>query len=84
MIHFVPIKVECYAGYKTDEEPRSFIWNNQRFEIEEIVDRWYQASRNPVVPASEYFKVRVADGRLLIIRKDRESRAWHLVETESP
>jgi len=84
MIRSVPIKVECYSGYKTDESPRSIIWNNQRFEVEEIVDQWYQASRDPVIPASDYFKVRIADGRLFILWKDRESLAWYLVETEFP
>jgi hypothetical protein len=61
MIRSVPIKVECYSGYRNDETPRSFIWNNRRYEIVEIIDRWYQTSREPAVPTSDYFKIRAED-----------------------
>lgn len=47
MIRFVRIQVESYSGYRNDETPRTFIWNNRRYEIVEIIrlDRqssaWY-------------------------------------------
>ena len=83
MIRFVPIQVECYSGYKNEETPRSFIWNNRRHEILEIVDRWYQASREPAVPTSDYFKIRADDALLYVIRLDRRSLAWYLMEQGS-
>ena len=83
MIRFVPIQVESYSGYRSDETPRIFIWNNRRYEIVEIIDRWYQASRDPAVPASDYFKVRAADTLQYIIRLDRQWSTWYLVEAGS-
>jgi len=81
MIRSVRIQVESYSGYRNDETPRRFLWNNRRYEIEEIIDRWYQASRDPAVPTSDYFKVRTADALLYIIRLDRQSSAWYLMKT---
>jgi len=63
MTRFVRIQVESYSGYRNDETPRRFLWNNRRYEIVEIIDRWYQASRDPAVPTSDYFKVRVTEIR---------------------
>jgi hypothetical protein len=83
MIRFVPIDVECYAGYKGEETPRGFTWNGRRYEVEEILDRWYQGSRDPIVAASDYFKVRIADGIQCIVRRDRQSSAWYLMEAEA-
>ncbi len=82
MLRLVPIRVDCYAGYKSDETPRSFSWNNRRFDVEEIVDRWFQASRDPAIAAADYFKVRTSAGELFIIRRDRESLEWQLVKGE--
>lgn len=80
MNRFIPIQVDCCAGYKGEEAPRSFVWNDRRYQVEEIVDRWYQASRDPQTPACDYFKVRAADGALFVLRLDREIAAWHLVQ----
>ncbi len=80
MVRLIPIQVECYAGYRGDESPRALVLNGQRRDIEEIVDRWYQAGRDPSVAASDYYRVRTADGSLLLIRLDRDAQAWHLVE----
>lgn len=66
------------------DTPRSFIWNDRRYEIEEIVDRWYQASRDPGAAAYDYFKVRAANDSLFIIRMDCASFAWYLVKAIAP
>jgi len=81
MIRYVRIQVESYSGYRSDETPRSFLWNNRRYEIVEIIDRWYQASRDPAVPPFDYFKVRAADALPYIIRLDRRSSSWYLMKT---
>jgi hypothetical protein len=91
MARAIPIQVECYAGYRSEESPRSFSLDGRRYEIEEIVDRWYQGSRDPAVPACDYFKVRAAGGILaateggilFILRMDRESFSWYLMEAGS-
>jgi hypothetical protein len=74
----VPIKVECHSGYKADEYPKCFHWNDERHEIDEILDRWYQGDQNPVWPVSNYFKVKTADGRQFILKHDLERDRWYL------
>ncbi|HVP18509.1 MAG TPA: hypothetical protein VMU36_05885 [Spirochaetia bacterium] len=81
---FVSIEVEAYAGYKAAETPRAFVLQGRRFVIEEIVDRWYQADRDPTIPPADYFKVRSTDGGLFVIRRDNETQEWSLREGDAP
>jgi hypothetical protein len=78
MIELIPIKVECHSGFKADEYPKCFYWNNKRFEITEILDRWYQGETNPEWPVSDYFKVDTNDGRQYIIKHELKTGRWHL------
>jgi hypothetical protein len=75
---FIPIVVESYEGYKADETPRAFLHQGRRHLIEEVVDRWYQAGRDPTLPSANYFKVRTTDGAVFIVRRDDESQTWSL------
>lgn len=78
-INMVPIKVECHSGYKADEYPKCFYWNDYRFDILEIVDRWYQSDPGPGWPVSNYYKVETAGGGPYIIKHDLEMDAWYLL-----
>lgn len=71
IITFMKIAVECYAGHRGEEEPRAFTLGTQRIDIAEIVDRW-------VAPEHRYFKVRAADGRMLVLRQDTAAGEWEL------
>lgn len=71
------ISVECYAGYRGEQEPRAFTLGARRFEVRELVDRWLH-------PAHRYFKVRVDDGRLFILRQDGGSGEWELAGLVGP
>ena len=73
----IPIKVECYSGYRSDELPKRFYWNNTWFEIEKITDRWYQGESSPEWPVSNYFKIATTDG-VYLIKHDLESDEWNL------
>lgn len=42
--------VECYAGYRGEEEPRRFTWKGRQLAITDILDRWLD-------PNHRYFKV---------------------------
>jgi len=57
------IRVECYAGYRNEEEPRAFWLGERRLEVAELVDRWLS-------PEQRYFKVRASDGDFYILRHD--------------
>ncbi len=78
-MELVPIEVECHSGYKDCEYPKMFIWYEKRYEIVEIIDRWYQGDRDPEVPAADYFKVRAVDGGNYILKHVQNSDCWYLV-----
>lgn len=78
MSDLVQITVECYSGYKADEYPKSFYWNNIRFEIDKILDRWYQGGLNPDYPVANYFKVSTSDKKIYILKHEARNDAWYL------
>jgi hypothetical protein len=65
------IRVECHAGYRGEEEPRAFTLGERRFAVLEILDRWLD-------PEHRYFKVKVDDGRMFVLRHDTASAQWEL------
>jgi hypothetical protein len=73
----VKIRVECYAGYRGEEEPRAFTLGATRLPVVEIVDRW-------LAPEHRYFKVKVEDGRTLLLRHDVASGQWELAGKVGP
>ncbi|MCX8108770.1 MAG: hypothetical protein N3G20_08200 [Verrucomicrobiae bacterium] len=77
-MHLTPIKVECYSGWKGDEEPRRLVFSDRLVEIEEIVDRWYQVESKPEWPRATYYRVRGQDQRVYLIKHDLESDEWYL------
>ena len=79
-MHLIHIAVECYAGYKADEYPKSFTWKNHQFIIEEIVDRWYQGDVDPDLTSTDYFKVITTCKKQFILKHKTDTDAWYLVE----
>jgi len=65
------IRVECYAGYRGEEEPRAFTLGERRFAILDVLDRW-------LAPDHRYFKVKADDGSSYLLRYDRASDEWEL------
>ena len=65
------IRVECYAGYRGDEEPRAFWLGERRLEVIELLDRW-------LAPNHRYFKVKADDGDIYILRHDEVRGEWEL------
>jgi hypothetical protein len=74
----IPIQIDCYAGYKADETPRRFCWENQWVQVEEVLDRWHQGRLDPEWPLADYFKVMGADQHCYLIKHDLESDEWYL------
>ena len=82
--YLLPARVECHAGYRADESPRAVWVDGKRREVREIVDRWYHGSKDPTVTVTEYFRVRVDEDALLLLRHDPAARAWYIVESPGP
>ena len=65
------VTVNCYAGYRGEEAPRSFRIGRREVKVTEIADQW-------LAPDHRYFKVRGEDGGLYILRHDPEKDEWEM------
>ncbi len=65
------IKVECYAGYRGEETPRSIRMGKRRIAIRKVLDQW-------LAPDHRYFKILGDDRAIYIIRHDMEKWIWEL------
>ncbi|MCK4389347.1 MAG: low molecular weight protein arginine phosphatase [Desulfobacterales bacterium] len=82
-ITFEAIRVSSYAGYKSNESPRSFVWGERVFNITRIVDHWYDGSVDARSEIANYFKVQADDGGTYIIRYNRLFDSWAVLIPES-
>jgi hypothetical protein len=65
------IRVECYAGYRSEETPRRFWIGDRLVEVEEVCDRW-------LAPDHRYFKIRGSDKAVYILRHDADAGDWEM------
>jgi hypothetical protein len=79
MKHYERINVECYSGYKANERPMAFIYQDRRREIEEVIDRWHEGGKDPRRPAVDYFKVRTCGGKVFILRYLALFDSWSIL-----
>ena len=73
--HF-EVRVECYAGYRADEEPRRFFLGEREITVNTIIDRW-------IDPSHSYFKLRGDDEAIYILRHDVASDTWEMTLFDS-
>jgi hypothetical protein len=66
------IEVQCYAGYRGEQEPLSVRFAEHAVRVVEILDRWLS-------PDHRYFKFRGDDGARYIIRHDEHAQRWELI-----
>jgi hypothetical protein len=77
-----PVRVECHSGYQADEFPVRFFWQNTRFEISEVSDRWYQVEPTPQWPVACYFRVRTEGKQEFILKHELEEDQWFIVQSD--
>jgi hypothetical protein len=73
----IPLRVECYAGYRADERPEAFWLHQRRIAVREILDRWLGEDH-------AYFKVTGEDGVRYILRHDHRRDQWEMILMEAP
>jgi hypothetical protein len=73
----IPLRVECYSGYRSEERPVAFWLRDRRIEIRVILDRWYGEDH-------AYFKVVGEGGIRYIMRRDDYRGGWELILMEVP
>ena len=67
----LPIYVDAYSGYKANERPRQFTLDEEMYEIDAVLDQWYE-------PSATYFKVQSTEGKTYLLRYDEEADEWTL------
>jgi hypothetical protein len=65
------LRVECYAGRKSDERPVRFQLGDRNYMVDEVLDQWYG-------PDDAFFKVRTDDGNLYVLRHNVSGDEWSL------
>lgn len=65
------VRVECYAGYQGDQEPRALVVDGERLEVVAIAARWRE-------PDADFFRVRAKDGHTYVLRHCRADDSWEL------
>lgn len=65
------VRVECYAGHRGEETPRTLILGDRRIAVVEVADAW-------LAPDHRYFKLRGEDGDTYLVRHDELSNTWEL------
>lgn len=78
MNDLIPVEVSCHSGFRADEYPEYFYWNGIKFEIAQILDRWYQGDLNPSFPKASYFKVVARDGKIYLLKHEIYRDQWFL------
>jgi len=76
VMRYEKVEVECYSGYKANERPVAFVQNGRRYEIVEILDRWYEGGLDPTRPPINYFKVKTKEGHIFLLRYLSLFDAW--------
>src|SRR4030095_3866178 len=59
----LPVYVDAYSGYKANERPCQFTLEEQIYEIDAVLDQWYE-------PSATYFKVQSTEGKTYLLRYD--------------
>jgi hypothetical protein len=71
------VRVRCYAGYRGEEAPRSFVFGEQEVKVVAIVEAWR-------TPQARYFKVQAEGGTLYVLCHQERDDLWQLTATEQP
>ena len=67
----INLRVECYAGHRGEQTPRTLILGDRRIAVDELLDAW-------LAPDYRYFKLKGADGHTYLVRHDERSGTWEL------
>ena len=67
------LKVNCYSGHTYAERPRSFEWQGEEYEVEQIEKAWQE-------PGERCFRVRTKDNKLFQLCYNERTKQWSLKE----
>ncbi len=77
------IRVGCHEGHKGRERPAWVEMEGRIVRVEAVLDRWYQGPLKAGGEVVNYFKVRLQDGRVILLRYVPLFDRWARVEDKS-
>lgn len=69
--HAMTLRVQCYAGYRGEQEPAAFWFGARRFVVRAVTDRWF-------APTQRWFKVDADDDQTYVLRYEETTGQWDL------
>ena len=66
------VHVECHAGYRGSQHPVAVLLDGGRVRVAAVVRAWIE-------PEGRFFRVRLEDGRVALLRHEPEGAVWDLV-----
>jgi hypothetical protein len=67
------LEVSCYSGHTYAERPQSFVWQDAKYEVEEIERAWLE-------PGQRCFEVCTGDNKLIRLCYNEMTKQWSLAE----
>ena len=65
------MRVECYPGYRADEQPLRFVLRGHEYQVSELDGRWFSLG-------ATFFRVLAHDGNYYVLRHDEVQDSWTL------
>ncbi len=78
------VRVVCREEYKSAQQPEWVVLGDARLRVAEILDRWYEGALTAGATQVDYFKVRLEDGRRIILRHVAAFDRWAAMEAAKP
>lgn len=71
------VRVTAYAGYKSGEQPRSFVLEGDNIGIEEIISQWFEEAAEDK-QQKRCFRVKGGDGFTYLLSYIEQTGELHL------
>ncbi len=77
MREFKSIKVKTHSGYKYDEKPENFVYENKKFKVRRIIENHYEETKQKE-RLFNVFTVETYDMKVFELYYDRKTDEWFL------
>lgn len=78
------VVVRCYAGFKGEERPLSFVLAGRTLEVVEVERAWHEEEAGAPSRRMACFRVRADDGAFYVLSRDEASGRWTLGMNREP
>jgi hypothetical protein len=72
---YLNIRVTAYSGYRDNESPRTFLINDEKMTVVEIVDRWIEENFSDRM-RKRFFIVKTDNDKQYKIYVDEKTSEW--------